>query len=172
MRIDDADVRDLGLDLEHTAGSTELRLPSAIGAAGAAVLGFFGLVGLSLAGFLARAAWAGPEPSIAAMGAAAAVAVGAVVLLRVVSRWLRYGAVVRIAPGRLTIRRHWSSGEDPVAIELDRVEIESDRRGSWSTAGGVGSGSAPGWAPTTVGRWPGSSPRWSRGTRGPTTAGR
>ena len=31
MRIDDADVRDLGLDLEHTAGSTELRLPSAIG---------------------------------------------------------------------------------------------------------------------------------------------
>jgi rhomboid protease GluP len=128
MGIDDADVRDLGLDLKHSPDATELRLPSAIGCLNEAGLVFFGLAGLLLSAGLVLSAWKSPDRSIVPI-VAAAIAAGVVFVLHRVVRWLRYGAVVRVTPDRLVIRKHWSGGEEPIAIALDQVRLEPDRRG-------------------------------------------
>lgn len=129
MRIDDADVRDLGLDLKHTPSSTELRLPSAIGCVNGAGLGFFGLVALLFSAFLVWTAWKEAGRSFVPIAISSTIAIGLLLLIHRVSRWLQYGAVVRVTPDRLVIKKHWSGGEAPIAIALDQVRLEPARRG-------------------------------------------
>lgn len=135
MGIDDADVRDLGLDLKHATDATELRLPSAIGCVNGAGLGFFGLVALLFSAFLIGITWSGPERSFVPIAVSSTIAIGVLLLLHTVWRWLRYGAVVRVTPDRLVIKKHWSGGDAPIAIALDQVRLEPDRRGI-AVAGG------------------------------------
>jgi hypothetical protein len=90
MGIDDAVVRNLGLHLKHAPDSTVIRLPSAIGRAGGAGLGFLGVVALLCSAIVVWTAWRTPGRSIVPVLISSAIALGVWFLLRAnEASWMR-----------------------------------------------------------------------------------
>jgi rhomboid protease GluP len=147
MVIDDTAVRDLGLGLKHELTATELRLPTRMGCANAGGLGFIALTILVLWAGAVGMTLGGPERSIGLAILSSLIAVVLLFSLHRVTRWLRYGAIVRITPDHLMVKKHWSSGEPAIKLHLHQVRLE-ERRGKILVTDGwrrieVGSGLDP-----------------------------
>jgi rhomboid protease GluP len=135
MAIDDTVVRDLGLELEHSPESTELRLPDRVGYASGLGLGFFASIALVAWTVAVLNTWMSPQRSIGRLALLALAGVAVSFLVHRVVRWLRYGADVRITPEHLVVKKHWSRGEPPIELTLDQVRLEEGRRGILVTGG-------------------------------------
>ena len=75
------------------------------------------------------------------------IAIALLFLLHRLKRLLRYGADVRITPDHLMVKKHWSSGEELLKLQLDQVRLV-EGRGEILVAGGrrktrIGSGLNP-----------------------------
>ncbi len=145
----DADAfRDLGLGLEQSPASTELRLPARIGWANRIGLGSLGIViGLFWAG-LSIVTWNKSERGIPLIAFYSIIAMSLLFLLSRLLRVLRHGATVTITPERVTVKPHWTTGQVPIRLALDQVRIEQARRELVMMGGrtriGIGSGLTPG----------------------------
>src|SRR6185312_8559714 len=118
MGIDDAAVRDLGLGLKHEPTATELRLPTSMGCANAGGLGFIAATILLVWAGVVANAWGEPERSIGLVVLSSLIAVVLLFSLHRVTRWLRYGAIVRITPNHLVVKKRWSSGEPAIRLPV------------------------------------------------------
>ena len=145
----DADaVRGLGLGLEQSPASTELRLPARIGCANGLGLGIVGIVIVLFWAGLSIVAWTESERWIPLVAFYSIVAMALLLLLSRLLRWLRHGSTVTITPGRVTVKPHWTAGQVPIRLALDQVRIEQARRELVIVGGrtriGIGSGMTPG----------------------------
>ena len=128
MPVDDAAVRDLGLDMEHSPNLTELRLPSRIGCLAAFGLGFIGLLCVLLTVIVGIMAMNLQPSSISPIIVVTLVVIALLYVLYQAVRAVRYGVKVTITPDQLIARRHWANGGKCLELYLNQAHFEAGRR--------------------------------------------
>ncbi len=127
MPVDDAAVRDLGLDLEHSPNLTELRLPSRISCLAAFGLGFIGLLCVVFT-VIAGVMVTDRRQSLIGPVIVSLIVVALLFVLYQAARAVRYGVKVTITPDQLIARRHWANGGKCLELYLNQAHFEAGRR--------------------------------------------
>jgi rhomboid protease GluP len=146
--LDDGLIRKLGLKLNQSQDLVQLRLPSRLGCASWALLGFVGLMIFVIWMDLFSIALDSGERAILYITGSSLVALAVLWLLYLAARRMRHGEKVSVTPQRLIVKRHWTVGGESLELPLSQVLFRETRRGIVIMGGGktvrIGSGLKPG----------------------------